>query len=237
LLPRQSTRTGPGRLSSTATTSPSQGDCRQPRRPLRGRPQRPQDADHDGPAGPCPDLDLLVWRYNGTVGGADHTQAACRRRCPQPEPWVEPSLRGQRGLDTGADADHERPGYARGRDRGRGRHSYLPGTANGRRSWARDRHKRLQRGEGERSPRRPCSLDPLWVQLVGHPAQSPSAGGQRPRQPFEELYFQGRYGTPFKRDQNLVEQLEADGMLQPPAPQPWRKDEVRALARMFGLPE
>jgi hypothetical protein len=75
------------------------------------------------------------------------------------------------------------------------------------------------------------------VQLVGYPAESPDAGGQRPRQAFEELYFEGRYGAPFKRDDKVVKQLEADGMLQPPAPTPWRKDEIRALARMFGLPE
>jgi len=75
------------------------------------------------------------------------------------------------------------------------------------------------------------------VQLLGYPAESPDAGGQRPREEFEKLYFEGRYGTPFERDSGVVKRLEADGMLQPTAPLPWRKDEVRALARMFGLPE
>ena len=83
----------------------------------------------------------------------------------------------------------------------------------------------------------PEHLIPLWVQLVGYAAESLDGGGQRPRQAFEELYFEGRYGVPFKRDDNVVKQLEADGMLQPPAPAAWRKDEIRALARMFGLPE
>ena len=83
----------------------------------------------------------------------------------------------------------------------------------------------------------PGHLIPLWVQLLGYPAESPNAGGQRPREEFEKLYFEGRYGTPFERDKAVVQQLEADGMLQPAAPLPWRKDEVRALARMFGLPE
>jgi nitroreductase len=83
----------------------------------------------------------------------------------------------------------------------------------------------------------PAHLIPLWVQLVGYPAESFDAGGQRPRQPFEELYFEGRYGSAFERDPSVVKQLEADGMLQPSAPQSWRKDEVRALSRMFGLPE
>lgn len=78
---------------------------------------------------------------------------------------------------------------------------------------------------------------PLWVQLVGYAAESPEAGGQRPRAPFETLYFEGSYGNPFERDEKVVEELTAAGMLQPPAPVPWRMDEVRALARMFGLPE
>jgi len=75
------------------------------------------------------------------------------------------------------------------------------------------------------------------MQLVGYSAESPDAGGARPRQPFEELYFEGRYGVPFERDPEVVEMLEIEGMLQPKAPYPWRMDEVRALARMFGLPE
>ena len=83
----------------------------------------------------------------------------------------------------------------------------------------------------------PDHLIGLWVQLVGYPAESPDGGGQRPREPFESLYFEGRYGQPFERDHEVVGQLTADGMLQPAAPQPWREDEVRALARMFGLPE
>jgi nitroreductase len=83
----------------------------------------------------------------------------------------------------------------------------------------------------------PDNLLPLWMQLVGYSAESPDAGGQRPRQPFEDHYFEGRYGVPFERDPEVVEMLEIEGMLQPKAPHPWRMDEVRALARMFGLPE
>jgi nitroreductase len=78
---------------------------------------------------------------------------------------------------------------------------------------------------------------PIFVMLVGYPAESWEAGGQRPRPPLEELYWEGRYGTPFRRDPAVVARLEAAGMLQAPAPLPWRKAEVRALARMFGLPE
>lgn len=78
---------------------------------------------------------------------------------------------------------------------------------------------------------------PLWVLLVGYPAETWEAGGQRPRPPLEEIYFEGKYGTPFRADQKVTEELKAQKMIQAPAPQPWRKAEIRALARMFGLPE
>jgi nitroreductase len=77
---------------------------------------------------------------------------------------------------------------------------------------------------------------PLWVILVGYPAEDINAGGQRPRPPFEEQYFEGTYGTPFKRDQAVVEQLKKEKMIQEPAPLPGRKDEIRRLAERFGLP-
>ena len=78
---------------------------------------------------------------------------------------------------------------------------------------------------------------PIFAQLVGYSAESPEAGGQRPREPFEEDFFEGSYGKPFKRDTEVVQALEEAGMIQAPAPLPWRKQEVRALSRMFGLPE
>jgi len=77
----------------------------------------------------------------------------------------------------------------------------------------------------------------LLAQLVGYPAESWEAGGQRPREPFEEDFFEGKYGVPFRRDPAVVEKLKEAKMIQRPAPLPWRRDEVRALARMFGLPE
>jgi len=78
---------------------------------------------------------------------------------------------------------------------------------------------------------------PLFVLLAGYPAESPEAGGQRPRPPLEQLYFEGKYGNPFKADPKVTEQLRAKKMFQAPAPLPWRKEEIKALARMFGLPE
>jgi nitroreductase len=83
----------------------------------------------------------------------------------------------------------------------------------------------------------PDSWLPMWVMLIGYPAESWEAGGQRPRPPLQELFFEGKYGNGFKRDVKVVERLKTEKMLQEPAPLPWRKDEVRALARMFGLPE
>jgi nitroreductase len=83
----------------------------------------------------------------------------------------------------------------------------------------------------------PGSWTLMWVQLLGYPAESAEGGGQRPRPPFEEAYFEGRYGRPFRRDPEVVARLEAEGLIRTAAPAPWRGQEMRALARMFGLPE
>jgi nitroreductase len=83
----------------------------------------------------------------------------------------------------------------------------------------------------------PDHLIPIWIQLLGYPAEDPEAGGQRPRAPFEQTFFEGTYGQPFQRDAAVVERLKREGMLMREAPYPWRKEELRALARMFGLPE
>jgi nitroreductase len=81
----------------------------------------------------------------------------------------------------------------------------------------------------------PERMVPVWLQLVGRPAESPDAGGQRPRRPFEEIYSLGGWGTPFPRDPGTVATLEREGLLQPPAPSPDRHDELAALAARFGL--
>lgn len=75
------------------------------------------------------------------------------------------------------------------------------------------------------------------IQLLGYPAESANAGGQRPRPDFEKLYFDGAWGNPLYRDPKVVEELIAAGEIQPAAPVPWRRQEVRAMAAMFGLPE
>lgn len=75
------------------------------------------------------------------------------------------------------------------------------------------------------------------VQILGYPAEDPEAGGQRPRPEFGDLYFEGRWGNPMERDPAVVEELVQAGMIQAPAPLPYRRQEIRALAAMFGLPE
>jgi len=80
----------------------------------------------------------------------------------------------------------------------------------------------------------PETFVPVWLQLLGHPAESWKAGGQRPREPFEALYSLGRWGTPVPRREDVVDDLRREGLLQAPAPLPGREEELRHLGRMFG---
>jgi len=83
----------------------------------------------------------------------------------------------------------------------------------------------------------PDHVTPTQIQLVGYPAESPEAGGARPRPDFETLYFEGKWGEPLHRDPAVVDELQAAGMIQPEAPLPWRAAEIRAMSNLFGLPE
>jgi nitroreductase len=78
---------------------------------------------------------------------------------------------------------------------------------------------------------------PLWIQLVGYPAESADAGGQRPRKAMGEMFCEGKYGNAFEPDEAVTAQLKAARMIQESNGQEWRAAEVRGLARMFGLPE
>ncbi len=82
----------------------------------------------------------------------------------------------------------------------------------------------------------PEGCDILCVQTVGYPAESPEAGGQRPRLPFEDLYFLNNYGESYPRDEEVVEDLKRDRMLQAPAPLPWRFEELEYLAKALDIP-
>jgi nitroreductase len=81
----------------------------------------------------------------------------------------------------------------------------------------------------------PESCRVLLLQTVGYPAESPEAGGQRPRRPFEELFFMNRYGDPFPRSPAVVDELTEDRMFTEPAPMPWREEELEFLRRALGL--
>ena len=83
----------------------------------------------------------------------------------------------------------------------------------------------------------PEHILPVWVQLVGYPAEDPEAGGQRPRFPFESLYFEGRWGQSFPRDEHVVEQLTKERLLQEQMPKAGRFDELKFLSRMYGYPD
>jgi len=82
----------------------------------------------------------------------------------------------------------------------------------------------------------PEGWEPIWVQLVGYPAEEMEAGGQRPRLPFETLYFDGTYGRPFPRDPKVVEDLHREGLIREQMPKPGRFEELKHLARAFGFP-
>jgi len=75
----------------------------------------------------------------------------------------------------------------------------------------------------------------LLLQTVGYPAESPDAGGQRPRQPFEKLFHMNGYGTAFPRSEAVVDELKRDGMIQDPAPTPWREKELEYLKNALGV--
>jgi len=81
----------------------------------------------------------------------------------------------------------------------------------------------------------PESARILILQTVGYPAESPDAGGQRPRQPFESLFYMNGYGNAFPRCPEVVEELRADGMLQQPAPAPWREAELEYLRTALAI--
>lgn len=80
----------------------------------------------------------------------------------------------------------------------------------------------------------PADWVPHYVLNVGYPAEKP---GQRPRPDFDELYFEGRVGRPFRRDEAVVEELRKEKLFQEPAPRPGRAEEIRELTRRFGLAE
>lgn len=74
-----------------------------------------------------------------------------------------------------------------------------------------------------------------WMMTVGYPLESMEAGGQRPRRPFEETFFERKWGQPFKRDERVVELLKRLGLIQREAPLPERLRELNTLTKAIGL--
>jgi len=75
----------------------------------------------------------------------------------------------------------------------------------------------------------------LLLQTVGYPAESPEAGGQRPRQAFEKLFHMNHYGKPFPRSEEVVAELKDDGMIQAQAPLAYREAELEYLKQALGI--
>jgi len=79
---------------------------------------------------------------------------------------------------------------------------------------------------------------PMWILLVGYPAEDPKGGGQRPRRPLSESFYRGQYGNPWAEIPGVTERLKREGMIQEPMPADaaQRMQEIKQLADRFGLP-
>lgn len=77
----------------------------------------------------------------------------------------------------------------------------------------------------------------LMLQTVGYPLEHWEAGGQRPRQPFDELFHLNEFGNAFPRDAEVVDELKSDGMFTRPAPLPDREAELEMMKHALGLTE
>jgi nitroreductase len=75
----------------------------------------------------------------------------------------------------------------------------------------------------------------LLLQTVGYPLEHWEAGGQRPRQSFEDLFRMNHFDNPFPRDEAVVEELTDDGVFTRPAPLAERQDELDFLQNALGL--
>jgi nitroreductase len=81
----------------------------------------------------------------------------------------------------------------------------------------------------------PETVRVLLLQTVGYPAESPDAGGQRPRQPFEKLFHMNGYGKAFPRSEAVLQELREDGLIQDAAPSPWREAELDYLKNALDI--
>jgi len=82
----------------------------------------------------------------------------------------------------------------------------------------------------------PESTRVLLLQTVGYPAEHWEAGGQRPRRPFEDLFHMNRFGNPFPRSEEVVDELTEAKMFTRPAPLPYREEELDYLQNAIDVP-
>lgn len=82
----------------------------------------------------------------------------------------------------------------------------------------------------------PDTWIPVWVLLVGYPAENPKGGGQRPRRPLSQNFYRGQYGIPWTEIPEVTARLTEEGMIQEPMDPVARQEEIRQLAERFGLP-
>ena len=76
---------------------------------------------------------------------------------------------------------------------------------------------------------------PVCLMSVGYPAESWEAGGQTSKHPFPELFSEMEFGKEFEEDPEVIEELKRDGLIQQPAPLPWRDAELQYLSHALNL--
>lgn len=81
----------------------------------------------------------------------------------------------------------------------------------------------------------PETAVPICVQAVGYSAESMEAGGQTPKPPLEEMFFEMTLDSPFESDPAVEEELKAAKLIQEPAPLPWRDAELEYLGHALSL--
>jgi nitroreductase len=81
----------------------------------------------------------------------------------------------------------------------------------------------------------PETAIPVCLMSVGYPAESWEAGGQTSKHPFCELFFEMEHGSVFAEDPEVTEELKREGMIQHPAPLPWRDAELKYLSHALDL--
>jgi nitroreductase len=81
----------------------------------------------------------------------------------------------------------------------------------------------------------PETATPICVQALGYPAESWEAGGQTPKPPLSEMFFEMDLGQGFDPDPAVEEELKQAKLLQAPAPLPWRGAELEFLGKALSL--